>query len=209
MFNICPRCGEYAVEKRIDPPGPFAICPHCDYPHPFRQLPLFIVTGASGTGKSTVCLSLAPLLATCVCLESDILWRPEFATPTDDYRAYRDLWLRVAKNIGQSGRPVVLFGSATPDQFAVCPERRYFTNLHYLAFVCNDATLTARLQARPAWRGSGTPERVAQMVQFNRWLTRHAAETTPAMTLLDTSDLTLDESVERTARWIGERLLTG
>jgi len=51
VFNVCSHCGEYAVEKMIDPAGPFAICPFCTYAHPFLQQPLFLITGASGAGK--------------------------------------------------------------------------------------------------------------------------------------------------------------
>lgn len=31
MFNVCTACGSYRVDKAIDPPGPFAICPECRY----------------------------------------------------------------------------------------------------------------------------------------------------------------------------------
>jgi hypothetical protein len=103
MFNICPRCGMYSEQKTIDPSGPFAICRHCGHAHPFKQLPLFIVTGASGSGKSAACLQLVPLLPECVVLETDLFWRPEFATPEKDYRDFRNLCLRVAKNIGLPG----------------------------------------------------------------------------------------------------------
>jgi hypothetical protein len=41
MFNVCPKYGEYSVEKPIDASGPFAICPFCGYAHPFLQLPPF------------------------------------------------------------------------------------------------------------------------------------------------------------------------
>jgi hypothetical protein len=54
MFNVCPKCGEYSVEKSIDASGPFATCPFCGYAHPFLQLPLFIITGSSGSGKTTI-----------------------------------------------------------------------------------------------------------------------------------------------------------
>jgi hypothetical protein len=95
MFNVCPGCDEYSVEKLIDPAGPFAICPYCGHQHRFIQLPLFVLTGASGIGKSTLCLELTAKVSKCVVLESDILWRTEFATPDDNYHDYRNLWLRV------------------------------------------------------------------------------------------------------------------
>jgi hypothetical protein len=202
MFNVCPACGAYSDEKAIDPRGPFAICPQCGYAHRFQRLPLLVITGASGSGKSTIGLALVPILTDCVVMESDILWRHEFDTPQDDYHTYRNLWLRIAKNIGRGGRPVVLVGSAVPDQFESCPERRYFSALHYLALVCDDDNLEERLRARPAWRRSGTPEELAMMLQFNRCLCAYAANTTPPMTLLDTSQLTIEQSVAQTTAWI-------
>ncbi len=206
MFNVCPNCGIYDDEKIIDPRGPFAVCPHCGHHHRFRQLPLFVVTGASGAGKTTLALHLANILHECVCLESDILWRTEFDTPEDDYRSYRNMWLRVAKNVGQNGRPVVLCGTATPAQFEGCPERRYFTGLHYLALVCDDEALIRRLRDRPAWRNAGTPQFVQAMLDFNRWLQKNASSAEPPMTLLDTTDVSIDHSVAQTARWVRDHL---
>ncbi len=206
MFNVCPACGEYAVEKAIDPSGPFAVCPCCGHRHRFAQRPLFLITGASGAGKTTVGLRLVELLTECVVLESDILWRAEFDTPDDDYLAYRDLWLRVAKNIGQAGRPVVLCGTAVPAQFEACPERRYFIALHYLALVCDERVLRERLRTRPAWRQSSGEEFVERMARFNRWLQDHAGQTEPPMTLLDTSDLSVEDTVDRVASWVRDRL---
>ncbi|HXX78513.1 MAG TPA: AAA family ATPase [Ktedonobacteraceae bacterium] len=206
MFNACPNCGMYSEEKLIDPSGPFAICPHCHYAHPFLQQPLFIITGASGTGKSTVCLSLTSLLKECVVLEQDILWGVVPATSEDNYSDYRNVWLRVAKNVGQAGRPVVLCGTALPEQFEECPERRYFSTLHYLTFVCDDDTLEERLKQRPGWRKSHTPEFLKNMLQFNKWLKANASLTKPPMTLFDTSNRSIDETVEYVAEWVRQRL---
>jgi hypothetical protein len=202
MFNICPECGEYSEVKAIDASGPFAICPFCGHAQRFERLPLFIVTGASGSGKSTLGLALVPRVHECVIMESDILWRPEYDTPQDGYRTYRTLWLRLAKNIGQSGKPVVLVGSAIPAQFEVCSERRYFQALHYLALITDDDMLEQRLRARPAWRQSAGAEVLDTMHRFNRWLREHASTTTPPMTVLDTSHLTIEQSVGQTMAWI-------
>jgi len=206
MFNVCPACGVYAAEKAIDPAGPFAVCPTCGYRHPFHRLPLFVVTGASGAGKSTVCLTLPERLPECVTLEMDILWRPEFNRPDDDYRAFRDVWLRIAKNVGQSGRPVVLGGSAVPGQFERCSEARYFAAIYYLALVCDDETLAARLRARPAWRESAGDDFVGRMLAFNGWLkenaTTSASPARPQLDLLDTTSLSPIETVERVATWV-------
>ena len=76
-----------------------------------------------------------------VVLDSDILWRAEFDQPETNYREYREIWLRVCKNISQAGKPVVLCGGGEPTQFEQCIERRYFSQLHYLALICDDQIL--------------------------------------------------------------------
>ena len=81
MFNVCHHCGIYRADKTIDPAGSNAICPECGHSHPFRRLPLITIGGASGTGKSVLLQALAGSVSAAVCLETDILWRPEFNRP--------------------------------------------------------------------------------------------------------------------------------
>jgi 2-phosphoglycerate kinase len=202
MFNVCPNCGEYSADRAIEPEGAYVTCASCGFRHKFVRLPLFIVTGASGVGKSTVCLELAAKMKDVVVLESDILWRAEFDHPETNYREYREIWLRVCKNISQAGRPVVLCGVALPKQFEQCIERRYFSKLHYLALICNDQLFASRLRTRPTRRGPLPDEHIKGQVRFNRWLANNAQNTEPPMTLLDTSEISVDETVERVERWI-------
>jgi gluconate kinase len=177
---------------------------------------LFVLTGASGAGKSAVCTQLARAqledqssVPDCVYLEQDILWRQEFADPQNDYRGFRDTWLRVAKNVSQAGRPVVLCGSALPRQYESCLERRYFADLYYLALVCDEERLRQRLLARPAWRHSGDETFLEQMVAFNRWLRDNAQACEPSVALLDTTNQTATESARRVAGWIRGLLQSG
>jgi hypothetical protein len=124
----------------------------------------------------------------------------------ENYSTFRNVWLRIAKNIGQSGRPVVLCGTALPDQFEECPERRYFSTLYYLTLICDDNLLVERLQHRPEWRQTHTPELLEDMVQFNGWLKANAHLTRPPMALCDTSHQNIDETVAFMANWIRQRL---
>lgn len=204
MFNVCPGCGEYSDEKEVDPAGPFAICPSCGHRERFVRLPLFVVTGASGTGKSSVALRLAPALRDYVCLDGDILWRPELDDPDDGYQAFRTLLLRVAKSIAQAGRPVVLMAGGSPEQFEASPERRYFTTLHYLALVCDDSVLVSRLTARPAWRHSAGHAVLDRERSFNRWLRENASKTVPPMTVVDTSAISDRDAARRVAAWVAD-----
>jgi Shikimate kinase len=202
MFNVCPNCGEYHADKVIVPEGPYAVCPSCGFKHQFVYLPLFILTGASGAGKTATSLALAAKAKDFVVMESDILWRAEFNQPATDYRSYRETWLRVCKNISQAGKPVILCGAGVPAQFEQCTERRYFSTVHYLALICEDEVLTSRLRNRPAWRGSFTDEYIDEHLRFNRWLMNNGQDTQPPMTLVNTSEITVDESVAAVERWI-------
>jgi predicted kinase len=210
MFNICFNCGEYRVDKIIDPVGPYAICPLCGYKHSFAWLPLRIISGASGSGKTTVCQALLGKLSRVVLLDSDILWRPEFNSPETNHRDYFETWLRMCKNISQSGRPVVLFGAGVgvPQNLEPCVERRYFSSVHYLALTSDDDVLAERLRKRPAWRKSSDVAVLEQQVRFNQWFKGNASITTPAIDLLDTTHASIEQTTEQVNRWIDDEVAT-
>ena len=210
MFNICPQCGEDRADKTIEPEGPHAVCPNCNYRHKFVRLPLFVLTGASGVGKTATCIALAARVNDFVPIESDILllsFVDQLNRPATNYREYREVWLRVCKNISQAGKPVLLCGVGLPTQFEQCVERRYFSEIFYLALVCDDELIASHLRNRAPWPG-GAPadERIRQEVPFNRWLKANARTTKPPMSLLDTTDLAVDRVAEEVRRWVGNCL---
>jgi hypothetical protein len=206
MMNVCSQCGIYRSDKIIDTAGPYAICPECGYQTAFVIAPLMIVSGASGTGKTTVCQSLLGRLSQAILLDSDIIWRPEFNTPESKYRSFFETWLRISKNISQSGRPVTLFGAGVgvPENIESCVERRYFSQVHYLALVCSDDTLRDRLLSRPAWRLSNAPSYITEQVRFNHWFKQYIEQ--PPITLLDTTNSTINETSAQVAAWINGRI---
>jgi len=204
--NVCVGCGIYRADKMIDPAGPDAICPECGYRHRFVQVPLLVVSGASGSGKTTVCRQLMGVVTQAVLLDGDILWRPEFDDPASRYRDFFETWLRVCKNIAQSGRPVVMFGAGfgVPDNIEPCVERRYFSTTHYLALTCADSVLVDRLRRRPSWRGSTAAGFIETQLQFNAWFQRYDA--TPRIDVLDTSNVSLQTTADQVASWIAKQL---
>lgn len=52
---------------------------------PTRKLPLFIISGASGVGKSTLSELLFQRERDYIVLESDIIWNEFYNTPEDNY----------------------------------------------------------------------------------------------------------------------------
>ena len=207
MLNTCPSCGAYHADQIVIPAGPLVICPECRARRPFLYLPLLLVGGASGAGKTAVLDSLLGRVPEVVLLEGDLLWRPEYNQPENNLRDFYETWLRLAKSIHQSGRPVVLFNAgAIPQNVEPCVERRYFSATHYLALVCEEELLAERLRARPSWRDSGDAAFVETQQAYNRWLLENAAATEPPIQLLDTSAATVAGAAREVAAWIDARL---
>lgn len=170
---------------------------------PTIKLPLFIVSGASGIGKSAASELLFQKEKDYIVLESDLLWHNVYNTPDDNYREYRRVWTRVAANVAQIGKPVVLCGSADPEQFEHLPERELFTKIHYLAVVCDDEILEKRMREG---RRITDENWIKSSSSFNEWLKENADKTAPQITLLDNSALSPEETAEKIDRWIRERL---
>ena len=169
---------------------------------PTKKQPLFIISGASGVGKSTMCEILFKNESDYIVMESDLLWHDIYNTPEDNYQNYRKLWMRVCANISQIGKPVVQCGCAVPEQFENHDERDLFTDIHYLAIVCNDEKLENRMRYG---RGISDENWIKSSIDFNQWLKDNADRTEPQITLLDTTDLTSEQAAEITHKWILKR----
>ncbi len=206
MINTCAQCGSYHPDKEIRQNPSRAVCPDCGHSQPSLQLALFVVCGTNGGGKTAVCRHIQQSIHPFVPLEADILYRPEFNNPENGPHDFNETWLRVCKNIGQAGKPVVLFhAGGLPQHIEPCVERRYFSTVHYLALTAHDTTIAERLAARPAWRGY-TPENIADQVAYNQWLRREGPNHTPPISVLDTTQATVAETSAKISRWIEKEM---
>ena len=161
---------------------------------PTKRNRLFVITGASCIGKSTASEILFKNEKDYIVMESDLLWSNVYNTPEDNYRAYRELWMRICSNISQIGMPVVLCGCATPEQFEVCDARKYFSEMIYIAIVAEKDELIKRMK----YGRSVTDDNwINSSVQFNEWLKNNAAKTTPNIILVDNTHMSSDETANK------------
>ena len=101
----------------------------------------------------------------------------------------------------------MLCGSSTPGQYEKCVQARYFSRIHYLALVCDNALLEQRLTARPAWRESGISEFIEAMLAYNQWFKDNDKHPNFNLTTLDTTKLSVEASLEHVGKWYLPQLL--
>jgi 2-phosphoglycerate kinase len=201
MINVCEKCGLYRNDKLVETKNSQIICPECGYTKNYKLLHLFLISGASGSGKSTICNYLTGEKNNYIVLDMDILLSKDFDKPEDNYKQFYETWLRMAKNISQAGRPVVLFGvGCIPKTIDTCIEKRYFKCIHYLGLTCSNDVLEKRLNDRPTWRNC-SKEFIGKQIEYNNFLYEYANKE-KKMKLLETNNITIEDAGNKINNWI-------
>jgi RNase adaptor protein for sRNA GlmZ degradation len=185
-------CGPRAVLLR-DRAARTLRCPGCGDIQRVPALPLFVVTGASGTGKTTVTGPLRHLLPDCDVFDADLLPLQLAALGWD---TWGNAWLRLAHGIALNGRVTVLCGSMLPGQLEAAPASKLLGPIHSCNLDCPDDVLAERLRARPSWRHSSLKSAITEHQRFAAWL---RANIQPSF---DTSLLPPSEVAEHVAVWV-------
>jgi RNase adaptor protein for sRNA GlmZ degradation len=190
---FCMSCGPEAVLDR-DPGAPVLRCRRCGDSLRVPALPLFVVTGASGAGKTTVTGPLRRLLPDCDVFEADLTLQ----VAALGWEAWRDTWLQLAHGVALNGRVTVLCGSLLPDQLESLPARKLLGPIHFCNLDCSAEVLAERLRARPSWRhgSTETDALVREHQRFAAWLRTHIEP------CFDTSTQAPREVAEHVAAWI-------
>lgn len=193
---VCAGCGAWA-DRPVVRDGTW-VCRDCGHLEPWRTPVVHVLTGPSGTGKSTVGRLLqVALTGRAQVLEQDVLWVDGLrSTP-----AFRGTWLRMLAMLNQAGGPpVVLCGTVVPPEFDDLPERALLGDIRYLALVCEPSVLRERLRARPAWRGWADEARIDEMVEFAEWVRENAA--TMGISLVDTTSAPVADTAAAVEDWV-------
>jgi hypothetical protein len=205
MLHACPDCGAERADADVtDRAGdPRIVCPACGRERSFVRPPLCIVTGAAGTGKTTIRRRLAETVPA-VLLEDDAV--ADDALDFDSEAAFNEYVLQLCAEVAQSGVPPVLFttGMGVPENVEGLTNRRYFGESHYLALVADEAVQTRRLRERPGWEGGDYWADVDRQIEFNEWFETHAEAA--GIDRLDTADATVDGAAAAVADCLEARL---
>lgn len=158
------------------------------------KLPLFIVTGASGSGKTYVIKELRKMMPDFDIFDPDNL--VEFIG--HDWENIRNIWLRVARNIAESGRMTIICGTMMPWDIEKCADFPFFKHVYYLNLHCDEETREKRLRERK-W----SEEEIQNHKNFAKRLLEIADEVyNPPMPTIDTTDTDVTEVASRIKEWV-------
>lgn len=197
MVDICPKCGNYKWDKTVT--GSTITCPKCGHEWSFLKLPLFIVTGASGVGKTTTVQALQSNSRDFVCLDSDMFYNLMPHETPEDYMAQTEQVMAFARNVMQCGKPTVWTRAGNIDMLDKAYGTRFFSHIYVLALVCGESALRRRMTEG---RGISDQEWVQSSVDYNRYFMEHGNIGGVPYETLDVTGLTVDEAASAVERWL-------
>lgn len=158
------------------------------------KFPLFIVTGASGSGKTYVIKELRRLMPDFDIFDPDNLI--EFIG--HDWEMMRNIWLRVARNIAENGRMTIICGTMMPWDIEKCADFPFFKHVYYLNLHCDEETREKRLRER-----NWSEEEIQNHKNFAKRLLEIADEVyNPPMPTIDTTATDVTEVASRIREWV-------
>lgn len=163
---------------------------------------LFLIGGASGTGKTAICHQIAGKVNNLIALDGDLLWGCGNFTP-EKTEVFYSFLLRLCSEIENSNVAVAVFhaGVGVPGNIESRAEKELFDEIHYLGLYCSDDELEKRLRKRPEWQGQNGDGFINAMKGFNAMYRFYGGDG-PHMEKLDTSGITLEESSKWVMAWI-------
>lgn len=158
------------------------------------KVPLFIVTGASGSGKTYVIPALRAIMPEYDVFDLDSIGH----FVEQDWDKVRQIWLRVARNAAQSGRMSIICGTMMPWDVEKCADFHYFKHVYYINLHCQAEVREQRLQARK-WN----EQSILEHKNFAEKLLE-LAETAykPPMPTIDTTEADVYTVASRIKDWV-------
>ncbi len=201
MVEICPKCGNYDLDKTVT--ANTMTCPKCSYTWDYKKLPLFIVTGASGAGKSTTLQALQRMTNELVCLESDIFYNAMPHETPEDYMAQTEVMMAFSRDVMQCGKPAIWSRAGNIQMLSKAYGTRFFSDICVLALTVGEAELRRRMTEGRGISDSGW---IQSSIDYDRYFIEHDSIEGVPYDKLDVSRLTVDGAARELLSWALSKL---
>jgi hypothetical protein len=196
MIGICGKCGNHKWDKIVKEGR--VICPECNHSWNYISLPLFILSGCSGVGKTTTGIELMQRQNDVVVLDADIFCGVQNASTEDDYRKRVDTIESLSRNISQSGKPVLWTMAGNLDMLTKSYNTRFFDGIYCLVLTVDEEALRDRMINGRGITDSGWIE---GSVGYNQYLRTHNTLGELSYETLDITNKTPAEVADAVIEW--------
>lgn len=200
MVADCPKCGNYGWDKEVS--GTTVRCPKCGNEWTFRKLPLFVLSGCSGVGKTTTAQALIQRRPDFVVLDADDFYSIMNPQTPEEHQQWVERMMKLSTDIVQSGRPVLWAMAGCLDLFPKAYHRRFFGELHCLALTCGEQELRRRMTEG---RGIADEGWIQSSVDYNRYFQTHSQVGEMRFETLDIMDKPPEARAACIEQWIRAR----
>ena len=192
---------------------------------------LFLIMGASGSGKSSALTGLKQQ-------RPDIDWRdfddaPKRPTNTAERQLATEYWLQVTAQNQAKGVSTGIAGTIVFGEMLACPSASEIEGVHALLLDCADVARINRIRARdgaaascasqemlcwaawlrmhasdPHWRQDVIQSQGAPEMNWSSWSSWHAEDARWKVDVLDNSSLSVEETTGALVAWTNKRSIS-
>lgn len=200
MIGTCLKCGNYDWDKEVS--NDKIKCPKCGNVWTFKSLPLFILTGCSGMGKTTTGIQIMRKQTDYVVLDADMFYNIMPGETQEDFCSQIDQMESLSRNIMQSGKPVLWTMAGNLDKLNQVYNRRFFSKVYCLALVCEEDELRRRMTEG---RGITDEGWIKSSTDYNNYFRTHERLDDLEFETLDTTHKTVSEAADYVIAWMNEK----
>lgn len=136
-------------------------------------------------------------------MDADFLYNIMPHGTDEDYKNWVEQILSLSKNIMQGGKPLLWTIAGALDFFENTYNRRFFTEIHFLALVCNTEDLEKRMREGRHITDSNW---INSSIDYNRWFIENSTVSKPKIDTYDITRKSVSEVADYVTQWIEARL---
>ncbi len=197
MLSTCGKCGNHGWDKEVE--NGQITCPKCGHTWGYKPMPLYILTGCSGVGKTTTAKKVMEKYTDVVVLDADIFYNIMPGETPEDYYAQIEQIQSISRNIMQCGKPVLWTMAGNLDKLHSTYNSRFFSDIHCLALVCDEEALRKRMREGREITDEGW---IQGSVDYNEYFKTHTSLGDTAFDTLDITGKSVEDAADRVIQWL-------